>query len=510
MKRGNENKKNKDLDKATRVKVAAPEVLQQSYMPAPLNPGGKELRAIPNLDYIFFEPTRAVPDGPFVSPIVGTARMLKALGVNPDDLKASLTVNLALNSARLGYSIPTILLSKEPSAAVKVLHRCMQVTPSISYIEFQKMTQEDFFLGSPQIRERTVTSSDENGFKKVRQDVDLLLSRGNSTTQELIRSRFGVGLQNRRVELPLSLVGVAPDRARSVLQHPSLLWVSVRGEQETALTQPPRLGNGDGNPLLDVEVARLQKTFERLCWHPVDVPFAEQIMGALKDVKSLSVCQVENIFKVLCMSAIINNPPPVQWDEIVSLMYGVGREKVGSWLAAKKDIAIPVVHTGGSPTLVATKVDYFFAWLLLDKMLPVGDFILTPRQNRVLDVLKRLNLASTSNAHINHKSAVEVLSTITNSANAWMTREKVFETLNKEGGEYVSLSTVNNELQYLLKVGIVDRKKPPKQNQYRYYILTLDAGQYLTLPHPSEIMDPIYQGKPVEVINPLTGAVEKV
>ena len=168
-------------------------------------------------------------------PLLSMARMLKALGVDADDLKASLTVNLALNSARLGYPIATILLSKEPSAAVKVLHRCMQVTPSVSFIEFQKMTQEDLFLGSPQIRERTVTSSDENGFKKVRQDVDLLLSRGNSTTQELIRSKFGVGLQSRRVEIPLSLVGVASDRASSVLQHPSLLWVSVEENRRRLL-----------------------------------------------------------------------------------------------------------------------------------------------------------------------------------------------------------------------------------------------------------------------------------
>jgi DNA-binding HxlR family transcriptional regulator len=143
-------------------------------------------------------------------------------------------------------------------------------------------------------------------------------------------------------------------------------------------------------------------------------------------------------------------------------------------------------------------------------VLPIGEFILTPRQNRVLDVLKRLNLAGISNAHINNKSVVDILSTIANSTSAWMSREKVFETLNKEGGEYMSLSTVNNELQYLLKAGIVDRKKPPKTNQYKYYILTLDAGQYLALPHPSEIKDPIYQGKPVEVVNPLTDAVEKI
>ena len=63
-------KKSKVMEKATRAKVAEPEVLCQSLMPAPLNQGKTALEASPNLNYIFFEPTRAVPDGPFVSPIV--------------------------------------------------------------------------------------------------------------------------------------------------------------------------------------------------------------------------------------------------------------------------------------------------------------------------------------------------------------------------------------------------------------------------------------------------------
>ena len=319
---------------------------------------------------------------------------------------------MALNSARLGYPIAAILLSNEPSAAVKVLHRCMQVTPSISYIEFQKMTQEDLFLGSPQIRERTVTSSDENGFKKVRQDVDLLLSRGNSTTQELIRSKFGVGLQSRRVEIPLSLVGVAPDRASSVLQHPSLLWVSVRGEQDKAGCSSSSVGRRGGQRPLGRRSRKASEDLREAVLASREHSLCGTDFGSLKDVKALPVGHVENIFKVLCMATIINNPPPVQWDEIVSLMYGVGREKVGSWLATKKDIAIPAVEAGGVKTLVATKVDYFLAWLLLDKLLPVGEFILTPRQTRVFEVLKQLNTTSISQNMINQNNSVEVLSTI--------------------------------------------------------------------------------------------------
>jgi hypothetical protein len=233
-------------------------------------------------------------------------------------------------------------------------------------------------------------------------------------------------------------------------------------------------------------------------------------MAALKDMDILTAGDVENLFKTLCLVTIINNPPPVQWDELVAQTYGVDRDKIKGWLSARKDIEIPVADTKGDGSITATKIDYYYTWLLLNKVLPVGEFVLTPRQGKVFDVLKRLNLAGISNAHINDKSAVQVLSTIAHNTSAWITREKVYENINKEGGEYMSLSTVNNELQYLLSTGIVDRKKPPKTNQFKYHILTLEAGQYLTLPHPSEIMDSIYEGEPVDVVNPLTGAVEKI
>jgi hypothetical protein len=40
--------------------------------------------------------------------------------------------------------------------------------------------------------------------------------------------------------------------------------------------------------------------------------------------------------------------------------------------------------------------------------------------------------------------------------------------------------------------------------------MTLNVGGAIALPSPSDIDDPIYNGKPVKVINPLTGQVEKI
>jgi len=40
--------------------------------------------------------------------------------------------------------------------------------------------------------------------------------------------------------------------------------------------------------------------------------------------------------------------------------------------------------------------------------------------------------------------------------------------------------------------------------------MTLDVEKQITLPAASEITDPVYQGKEVNVVNPITGQIEKI
>ena len=82
--------------------------------------------------------------------------------------------------------------------------------------------------------------------------------------------------------------------------------------------------------------------------------------------------------------------------------------------------------------------------------------------------------------------------------------------VNNDGGQYLSLSLVYNELIDLMKMGILDRSKPPKSRHFGYYVMTLDLGGSISLPNPSEINDPIYKGAPVEIINPLSGQTEEI
>ena len=113
-------------------------------------------------------------------------------------------------------------------------------------------------------------------------------------------------------------------------------------------------------------------------------------------------------------------------------------------------------------------------------------------------------------AFLEKEDDISIVSNISQHSGYWARREKVFEEVNQDGGKALSLSIVNNELVDLMDMGLLDRSKPAKSRHFGYYVMTLDLGKAMTLPNPSDIKDPLYKGEPVEVINPLTGHVEKI
>ena len=242
----------------------------------------------------------------------------------------------------------------------------------------------------------------------------------------------------------------------------------------------------------------------------VDIPYFSQLWDHLlklntehPEAKALA------LGNVISICTIINNPMPIYQDELFAEMYRIDRQKVNKWLA----------ETGHKPyqnniddqaaaALIATKVDYYLAWLLLDGILLSGENLLTTRQKRIFEAVCQINMENARQAML--KNEIEILSTISQGSGYWARREKIYEMVNNDGGQYLSLSIVNNELIDLMKMGIVDRSKPQKSRHFGYYVMALNSGNAISLPPPSEINDPIYDGKPINVMNPLTGQAEKI
>jgi hypothetical protein len=261
-----------------------------------------------------------------------------------------------------------------------------------------------------------------------------------------------------------------------------------------------------------VSIYRIRKTFERLKRRPVAIPFADKLLQSLPGNGDNHVdTKMMVLANMISLCSIINNPHPVTMEELGGYLYGTDEETVKNWLIKTKklDIIVGTENTADMP-FTATKVDYYMAKLLLNGLLTTGSNYLTERQRRIYDAIKRINMDKLKSSILEKDDDIEKLSIISRSSSYWADREKVFEEVHKDGGQSLSFSTVNNELIELMKMGIIDRSKPPKSRNFGYYVMTLNVGGAIALPSPSDIDDPIYNGKPVEVINPLTGQVEKI
>lgn len=100
------------------------------------------------------------------------------------------------------------------------------------------------------------------------------------------------------------------------------------------------------------------------------------------------------------------------------------------------------------------------------------------------------------------------LAQIPRTPSAWPDREKIFERVNKDGGEEISsTSTVYNDLQELERKGVIKNAKDPNRRQHGYYVTTWELSDTISLPDPSAIEDPFTGKDPIKVRNPITGKV---
>jgi hypothetical protein len=193
--------------------------------------------------------------------------------------------------------------------------------------------------------------------------------------------------------------------------------------------------------------------------------------------------------------------------ELGALIYGTDEDEVSRYLV-EAGIEKDPSREPEAP-LVSTKVDYHLARLLLDGILMAGHTHYNDRQRKIFETVKTINLGKMNAAMVEKSSDVELLARISQNTGCWASRENIFQAANGERPEY-PLSTVSKDLTDLVGMGVLERAKPPKKRSFGYYITTMALNNAINLPTAKSIKDPVYEGKTVSVVNPLTGRVDKI
>ena len=447
------------------------------------------------------------PDGAYQPIQYRAAGHLLSAGIDPENIQAASLVLTTMLSARWGYPIAAMLVSEDPQEAVRVLDHCIKMSPMDSTIEFREVKPDHLYIkGGGLLKGKCVICPEVGGFSKVARDFDLILTRGHSVRQQLEKGKYEVGLSEYRSEMKVSFIGIDGGKLKNGFCHPSIIKIPISSRRSDIAAAFSDITEQYG--LMQSPTFKIRKSFQRLKSRVVIIPYEEQLWRALNECGCDHLQEKMGVLKnVISVCAIINRPPVVQMAELGAYIYGTNEQEVSRWLI-DAGIENPSVMSP-EEDIVATKVDYYLARLLLDGIILTGYTRFTDRQKKVFETVKAINLGKMSTVILSKGDEVEILANISKSQSGWAPREKVFETINNGSYDF-SLSSVNSDLVELFEMGLLERAKPHKSRFYGYFINTMTLSDAIKLPDPATIMDPVYEGKTITIVNPLTGQVEKI
>jgi hypothetical protein len=347
------------------------------------------------------------PDGayqPIQYPVTG---QLLCNGVGHENLKAAALVSTCMLSSMLGYPISAMLAPEDAQGAIHLVDQCLRLIPHEAVIEIPELKPEHLFIdGGKRLDGKCIVSPTENGFNKVERDLELILTRGRTIRQELTRGKFEVGFSEHRSVMRVSILGIDYGRLGKRLNLPSVLKIPVTSNGATEL--PGKSEVADQYGLNNSPLFKIRKSFQRLKQRTVVIPYEQQLGNAMAnngcDHVSAKLEVMKNLISIL---AITNQPLPLQMAELGAMIYGTDEKEVGRWLIDTgliKDLEpMPV------KPVVATKVDYYLARLLLDGVLLAGPTRYTDRQRRVFETVKAINMGKMTSTILTKGDEVEVL-----------------------------------------------------------------------------------------------------
>ena len=454
---------------------------------------------IAQINNLFLVPLRS-PNAPFKSPLVYVADILRARGFVGHNLRAALLTILILNSARLNRRIAQFLVCKDLSIISTMVAQCLEMIPLGFYREFNGQDQKFLFSHWTSMNGQALYSTNPEGFKKVISDIISIIDRGYATSQAEAKSKYGADLSEHKIDPMISLLGAATGHDE-VPDHPGTLYVPLQQQLGTN-----RFLSMDEQESRDYDLlkVRIRNNFQRLKLAPLNISFKKELLHHIeKQSPEHADKKTKTIFDILSLCTIVNNPPSFTNIEFTASLLKISPEEL-----------VNMGPNAGATTqpspLTASKVDYYTAWLLLSEIIPSASQFLTDRQLRIFNRLKSYNLDAIRTSTFATTSAMDQLATIRANENFLPDRYKLCELINQGSTERFSLETMYKELEVLQKKRLIDSVKDSKNKKLLYYVNILDSLNYVELPHPKDIQDPVYSGRKVSVINPLTNTEETI
>ncbi len=443
---------------------------------------------------------------PWTTDFSEMAHFLKMQGVPNGHMKAALAILLGLNSSNLDNAIVIEIIDNEERIGGKILDTSLSLIPRSFWVKFKAIPKDIFILEREQLKGKVIIDHDSTQYGKVTSDLNTLLAQQKLESRQTILGKYGSAIQDVSISGPVAFISIAQEEESVVLSHPSFLQIRLTsGEppQDPSLVFDPKGASEMQRKQFNLGLQRVIGSLKRLRPQQVVIPYRDVLLNHLSKTKNGP--KGETLLNALRIITLINHPPSPSEEEQLAKAWDCDIEMI--------ELAIGKKVFPHRP-LIATKRDYYILWVIMSDLVQNNeDCSLTARQKRIFKVIKEHNLAGFGRTWKNFPmSDYEKLTTIENADLTWASQERIFEEVNKDGGDPISnTQIVYRELQDLKQKELIKEKKDPgAKNRLGYYVTTFDFQDTVTLPRPSGIEDPILGKERIKVQNPITGDIEEV
>jgi len=436
------------------------------------------------------------------------ANFLRMQGVPNGHLKPALAMLVGLNSANLENAIAIEIIDNEEKSGGRILDTCLALIPKTFWAEFKTIPKDFFIQEREQLKGKVIVNHDSDQFGRVTSDLNTLLVQQELESTQTIFGKYGPVTQDTSVKGPVGFISIAKDEESCVLSHPSCLKIRLpSGEPPQDLSivfDPKGVLEAQRNQFM-MGLQRVIASMKRIRPQPVIIPYNNVLLNHFSKTKNGH--KAETFLNALRIITMIAHPPAVSREEQLAKVWECNIEMIETATGKK------VFRPG---TLVATKREYYILRVIFSDLAQKNteNGSLTDRQKRIFKVIMGQNLAALEGGSLANPDAPphEKLNTIRYANQTWASQEEIFEGLNKDGGDPMgSTSTFYRELQEMEKHGFIKGEKDPgAKNRIGYYVTTFDSQDTVSLPHPSEIEDPVLGREKIRIQNPITGEIDEV
>ena len=398
----------------------------------------------------------------------------------------------ALISCRTGMPTPIIIFENENGQAHKLLSSCLDLIDENSIVELNDRNQNKLFNSYRDLEEKTVIAFNLE-----------ILQKGKMGLMTLVQKDMNDNKTN--------FIAVANGSIDEFDNYPSVLKITLPPDDSITDTFFLDISDPKHQADLIVEKALLKKLYKRMKKYRVDIPYLSELKKAFKGQIKYGQAKFEILLRFLWNYTIINNLRPETEDERRANSIGVDLPTfLSSKYASELDYKFNEDNSMlKNNTLVSRKEDYYSVWVEQNIILFNEGSDITTHQVHTFDAIKSYNWQYLKSTFADINKLKDVMNTLYSSPKAWATIEDVIDYFKTELNSKINMKDVEKEIRSLLKNNYI-RQRSHRQSKDRgvFCVSTPSISSYIKLPHPSEIIDPINNGKKVQVVNPNTGKTE--